>query len=81
MKGTSLSVTRAIEQLYDFAEKCNDRAAVMMLQWFISEQVEEENLMRGILGRLRLAGAEGSGLLLVDQEVGTGKLQPAAGPV
>ncbi len=64
------NVTRAIESLYELAEKTNDRPAMFMLQWFVTEQVEEEKLVRGILGRLKLAGAEGVGLLLVDQEVG-----------
>lgn len=67
-------VTAAIEALYDLATKQNDRGALILLQWFISEQLEEENLVRGILGRLALAGSEGLGLLMVDQEVGAGKL-------
>jgi ferritin len=73
------TVTRAIEGLYDLAIQHNDRAATILLQWFITEQMEEENLVRGILGRLRLAGSEGLGLLMVDQEVGSGKLTPSGG--
>ena len=69
-------VTRAIDELYDLARECGDRPAEIMLQWFINEQMEEENLVRGVLGRLRLAGNEGLGLLLVDQEVESGKLTP-----
>jgi ferritin len=65
------SVTSSINALYDLAEKVSDRAARNLLQWFIDEQVEEENTVRHILGRLELAGDEGLGLLLVDQEVGT----------
>ena len=73
------TVTRAIEELYDLAIQHNDRAATILLQWFVTEQIEEENLVRGILGRLRLAGSEGLGLLMVDQEVGSGKLTPEEG--
>ncbi len=72
-------VTKAIGALYDQAAATNDRAALIMLQWFVEEQIEEENLVRGILGRLRLAGSEGVGLLMVDQEVGSGKLTPEPG--
>jgi len=64
------NVTRSIDALYDLAEKVSDRAARNLLQWFVDEQVEEENTVRTILGRLELAGDEGLGLLLVDQEVG-----------
>ena len=67
-------VTASIHALYDRAEKANDRAAMIMLQWFINEQVEEENAARAILGRLRLAGDAGVGLMLVDQELGQGQL-------
>ncbi len=73
------AVTRAIEELYDLADKTGDRATSILLQWFITEQVEEENLVRGILGRLKLAGSGGAGLLMVDQEVGSGKLTPENG--
>ena len=51
-----------------------DQASRIMLEWFINEQVEEENLARSLLGRLRLAGDTGPGLLLVDQELGKGEL-------
>lgn len=77
-------VTASIEQLYAVAEKAGDRAATILLDWFISEQVEEENAVRALLGRLRLAGDNSLGLLLVDQELATGKIpgameEPAAG--
>jgi ferritin len=68
-------VTAAIEALYDLALKAKDRPAQILLQWFVNEQVEEEHLVNRILGRLRLAGSDGLGLLLVDQEVGQGKMK------
>lgn len=67
-------VTASIQDLYKMAEKADDQASRIMLEWFINEQVEEENLARALLGRLRHAGDTGPGLLLVDQELGRGEV-------
>jgi len=40
-----------------------------MLQWFISEQVEEEATVDGIVTRMRLVGGEGHGLFMIDREL------------
>ncbi len=71
------AVTRAIESLYDLSEKTHDRAASIMLQWFINEQVEEENVARTLLGRLRLVDGDGVGLLMIDQELAKGTVPGA----
>jgi ferritin len=74
-------VTASINKLYSLAEKSSDRPAMIMLQWFVNEQVEEENVVRALLGRLNLAGSSGVGLLLVDQELAGGTVAgAAAGP-
>jgi ferritin len=70
-------VTASINRLFTLAEKAGDRPATIMLQWFVNEQVEEENVVRTLLGRLKLAGSTGVGLLLVDQELGTGTVPGA----
>jgi ferritin len=67
-------VTASIAVLYEMAERLRDRAAQVMLQWFVTEQMEEEASARALLGRLRLAGSAGLGLLLIDQELAAGKL-------
>ncbi|MCA8961654.1 MAG: ferritin [Planctomycetes bacterium] len=72
-------VTAAIGHLYDLAEKAGDRPAQIFLQWFVTEQVEEENTVSALLGRLRLAGDSGVGLLMVDQELAKGQVAGAAG--
>ncbi|HSP89768.1 MAG TPA: hypothetical protein VLN08_02615, partial [Vicinamibacterales bacterium] len=51
--------------------------AVVMLQWFVSEQMEEEANARAVLGRIRLAGNAGVGLLMVDQELASGSVPGA----
>jgi len=67
-------VTRSIHALHVLASDEDDQPARIMLEWFITEQVEEENMARSILGRIRLAGETGPGLLLVDQELGSGSV-------
>lgn len=78
-------VTESINALYALAEKAKDRPATVMLQWFVNEQMEEEAAARGILGRIRLAGNTGVGLLMIDQELSSGRVpgtqgQTAANP-
>jgi ferritin len=67
-------VTGSINNLYAMAEKTKDRPAVVMLQWFVTEQMEEEAAARAVLGRIRLAGGTGVGMLMIDQELATGKV-------
>jgi ferritin len=67
-------VTASINRLYALAEKTKDRPAVVMLQWFVNEQMEEEAAARAVLGRIKLAGNSGVGLLMIDQELSTGRV-------
>jgi ferritin len=67
-------VTASINNLYALAEKAKDRPATVMLQWFVNEQMEEEAAARAVLGRIKLAGNTGVGLLMVDQELASGKV-------
>jgi ferritin len=70
-------VTASINELYALAEKAKDRPAIVMLQWFVNEQMEEEASARAVLGRIRLAGNAGVGLLMVDQELASGTVPGA----
>lgn len=67
-------VTASINDLYAVAEKAKDRPAQVLLQWFVNEQMEEEAAARAVLGRIRLGGSTGVGLLMIDQELATGKM-------
>ena len=67
-------VTASINLLYAKAEKTQDRPATVMLQWFVNEQMEEESAARAVLGRIRLAGNTGIGLLMIDQELASGRV-------
>ena len=63
-------VTSLIEQLYRKAEAEQDRATQVFLQWFITEQVEEEKTASQILETLRMAGDNKVALLMLDRELG-----------
>ncbi len=64
------SVTARINDLYALAVKENDYPAQVLLQWFISEQVEEEKNASRILEELKMAGENPSALLLLDNSIG-----------
>jgi ferritin len=63
------SVTRAIHELVDVARDERDHASEIFLHWFVTEQIEEEAVVNDILSRLRLVGAHGEGLFLIDNEL------------
>lgn len=66
-------VTAMINALYAQAQKESDYPTTVLMQWFISEQVEEEKSAKLIVDQLRLAGDSGSALLLLDRELGARK--------
>ncbi len=65
------AVSKSIDDLYDLAGKENDHATRVMLQWFITEQVEEEASTKQAVDRLKLAGNDSSALLVLDQQLGS----------
>jgi ferritin len=62
-------VTALINKLMDQAKKENDHAASIMLQWFVTEQVEEEANFSLLAKKLKLIKGDGRGLLMLDQEL------------
>lgn len=73
-------VTGMINQLYALALKENDYPAQVLLQWFISEQVEEEKNASNIVEQLKMIGNNGSALLILDRELGARKLVESTQP-
>lgn len=63
------SVSKAIRDLYLQATAEKDVESYPLLEWFLTEQVEEEKTVQNILGQLRHAGPDGSALLLLDREL------------
>jgi ferritin len=62
-------VTALINGLVDLALKESDHATNTFLQWFVTEQVEEEASADEIVQKLKLIGKDGSGLFMIDQEL------------
>jgi ferritin len=69
-------VTASINRLVDLAIKVSDHASNNHLQWFVSEQVEEEASVDAIVQQLRLVGDSGQGLFMVDRELSQRTLSP-----
>lgn len=64
-------VTKSINDLVDLAIKEKDHATQIFLQWFVTEQIEEEGNDNDIIAKLELAGDKGNGLFMIDKELGT----------
>ncbi|WP_298271331.1 ferritin [Geobacter sp.] len=69
-------ITKCINELTELAVKGKDHATQIFLQWFITEQIEEEENDREIIGKLKLVGDNGYGLLMIDNELGTRVFTP-----
>jgi ferritin len=63
-------VTDSINKLMDLARDESNHAAQIFLQWFVTEQVEEEASFGLILRKLERIGDDGNGLLRLDEELG-----------
>lgn len=63
-------VTQKIYKLVDLSLEMRDHAANTFLQWFVTEQVEEESTATEIMQQLKLVGDDGNGLFLMDRELG-----------
>lgn len=72
-------VTGMINGLYETAAKANDFAAQVALQWFITEQVEEEKTADLIVEQLKMIGNDRPALLMLDREMGSRKAEGEGG--
>lgn len=64
-------ITKSINELVDLAIKEKDHATQIFLQWFVTEQIEEEGNDNDIIAKLKFADKEGNGLFMIDKELGT----------
>jgi len=67
--GHEAKVTASINALYELALKEKDYPAQVMLQWFITEQVEEEKNAAEILANLKLIEERGTAVLMLDHRL------------
>jgi len=72
-------ITGKINDLVKIAAEEGDHAANIMLQWFVTEQVEEEASTSRVVQMLGRVGDSGTGLLMLDRELGARvAVEPAA---
>lgn len=62
-------ITECINNLMDLAIEEKDHAAKSMLNWFVDEQVEEEDRFGNMVDKLKMAGDHGPLLLMQDKEM------------
>lgn len=70
-------VTKRINDLMDLAHKEKDHASAIFLQWFVTEQVEEEANFGDTVNKLKLVG-DGGGLFMLDRELAARVFTPPA---
>lgn len=64
-----VEITGSINELVDFTLSCKDYSTFNFLQWYVSEQHEEEALFRSIIDKLKMVSDSGNGLYLADQYI------------
>lgn len=63
-------ITGCINKLVKLAKDLNDSATEIFLQWFVTEQVEEEESASNVVHQLEFVGDSGTGLFMLDAELG-----------
>lgn len=64
-----IAVSTEINNLVDVCLKEKDYTTHNFLQWYVAEQIEEENLARTLLDKLKLIGNDKGGLYLFDRDL------------
>ena len=64
-------VTSLIHNLYALATDQRDFASLSMLNWFIDEQIEEEESAQGLIDQLEAVDCNKMGLFLIDKDLAT----------
>ncbi len=68
--GHEQKVTGMINGIYDLAVKEDDYPTQIEMQWFITEQVEEEKSAGAVVEVLKMIGDNGPSLVIADRELG-----------
>lgn len=72
-----IGVTASINNLVDICLQEKDYTTHNFVQWYVSEQLEEEALARTILDKLKLIGTDNSGMYMFDRDLENAAIQPA----
>lgn len=73
-----IKVTNEINNLVEITLKEKDYTTHNFLQWYVSEQIEEESLARQIVDKLKLIGDDKGGLYFFDRDMGAMAAEDAA---
>jgi ferritin len=73
-------ITKSINDLVNLAIEEKDHATNIFLQWFVTEQIEEEGNDNDIISKLKLVGDKGNGLFMIDRELASRVFTPPAQP-
>ncbi|GAB3691042.1 ferritin [Corynebacterium nasicanis] len=73
-------VSEMIRNLARVADEVQDFDSRTLINWFLNEQIEEEDTVGGIIDQLKMVGDDGAGLLRIDARLGAER-EPAAGPL
>jgi len=69
-------ITGRINDLVNLATDEKDHATKSFLNWFVDEQVEEEDSVNNVVQKLRLLGNDGGGLFMMDRDMATRVFTP-----
>lgn len=72
-------VTRRIYSLVDLALEERDHGTNAFLQWFVTEQVEEESTVNSILDKIKLVEGHPNGIFMINNELASRVFTPPAG--
>lgn len=71
-------ITQCIFKLKDLAKAESDHSTDVFLEWFVSEQVEEEANAQQVIDQLKLVDGNPNGLFMIDRELAKRQPEPAA---
>ncbi|MBN8787284.1 MAG: ferritin [Terrimonas sp.] len=74
-----IHVSEEINKLVDICLKEKDYTTHNFLQWYVSEQIEEEALARRVIDKLKLIGDDKGGFYLFDRDILTLEAAVSAG--
>jgi ferritin len=75
-----VSVTESINRLVAICLEEKDYTTQNFLQWYVSEQIEEETLAKTIMDKLKLIGDDKGGLYFFDRDIESLSVTPASQP-
>ncbi|MDX2359521.1 MAG: ferritin [Crocinitomicaceae bacterium] len=71
-----LMVTESINELVDICLQEKDYTTHNFIQWYVSEQLEEEALARTILDKIKLIDGDRAGFYMFDRDLENSAIQP-----